>query len=93
VTYANGDEFRGTFDQNVKVGEGQWSWADGEGYEGVCVGGSLEGMARRRLEGVGVYDGRFREGMFHGAGVMTYDDGSVFDGEWRKGKRLNGNFT
>lgn len=81
------------FDDNVRVGKCEWVWASGGGYEGVCVSGGLVGVARRRVGGVGEYDGTFRDGVFHGAGVMVYEDGGIFDGEWCHGRRSKGKYS
>jgi hypothetical protein len=37
--------------------------------------------------GVKRYEGEFRDGLFHGHGVMTLTGFGVYEGEFRRGKR------
>jgi hypothetical protein len=42
----------------------------------------MDGHGRARMKDGRTYEGDCRLGMFDGMGVMTYPDGSVFDGQW-----------
>ena len=60
------------------------SFADGSVKEGEWVNGSLvKGTVKvKHMSYVGDLN---KEGVFHGQGKATYDDGSVYEGEWRNG--------
>jgi hypothetical protein len=34
-----------------------------------------------------MYEGAYLDEMRHGRGVLTWEDGTKYDGEWKEGKR------
>ena len=59
-------------------------------WSGDCVGGKASGSGQQVWQGSygeEIYEGEYQDGKKHGHGVVTYNDGSRFLGEWRSGKR------
>jgi hypothetical protein len=54
---------------------------DGEGKISVKFKGILN------FSDGGKYEGGWKEGKMHGAGVYTYPNGDVFEGVWEHGKK------
>jgi hypothetical protein len=61
-------------------GQGAMTMVSGEIYEGVWI----NGVFIKKVPS-GVYQGTWKDGMFHGKGTMTYNDGTVYVGEWLNG--------
>jgi len=52
------------------------------------TGGCRKGLAHGKGIAVGVdsYEGRFRNGLPHGFGKYTWENGDIYEGRWRNGK-------
>lgn len=61
---------------------------DGSYYEGEFKNGEIDGHGFRfYASSKHSYSGAFHQGEPQGQGVMRYNDGSVYEGEWRRSKR------
>ena len=61
---------------------------DGSYYEGEFKNGEIDGHGTRFFALTGnTYRGTFHLGEIEGQGLMTYADGSTFEGEWSDNKR------
>lgn len=56
-----------------------------ETYKGECKKGVADGNGTAK--GIDSYEGDFKKGYPHGNGTMTYANGSIYMGKWKKGKR------
>lgn len=56
---------------------------------GSYTGGCKKGLAHGNglAEGTDSYEGRFSKGLPHGAGKYRWEDGRIYEGEWKKGSR------
>ena len=62
--------------------------ADGSYYEGEFDNGEIEGHGFRFYASSGnQYSGQFHQGELEGQGVMTYGDGTVYEGQWHRNIR------
>jgi hypothetical protein len=100
LTLANGSVYTGSFANNVRSGYGVFNGTEEEGwsYTGEWANDQKEG---RGVETVylleakrAVYDGGFRDGVYHGHGRYEYASGDVYEGPWKDGKQHGrGRFT
>ena len=68
----------------VVQGYGSESWPDGTTYLGYFHMGEKQGQGSLTHKDC-VYEGEFYNGLFNGAGKMTFANGDVFDGNWKDG--------
>jgi hypothetical protein len=88
IEYATGDAYSGHVVANKRHGFGIYRKADGSFYEGDWVHGVREGHGRSfDPHCKHTYVGAFVDGLPHGAGTITYENGSSFVGLFRDGKR------
>ena len=40
-----------------------------------------------------LYNGEYKDGLYHGQGTYTHSNGDIFEGEWKEGKRHQGTYT
>lgn len=45
----------------------------------------MEGKGRYKLPSGSIYDGEMKDGMYHGAGKITFPDGAMYCGTFSKG--------
>jgi len=75
-------------DDEMHVGHGRLSMADGGYYEGEFDRGEINGHGLRYFAATrNHYCGEFCAGELHGQGVMSYADGSTYEGTWADNKR------
>ncbi|ETV99446.1 hypothetical protein H310_08137 [Aphanomyces invadans] len=55
-------------------------------YEGEYVNDTKHGQGTERKTAQGTYVGSFANGLKDGAGVMTWQNGNSYDGQWRQGR-------
>lgn len=72
---------------------GVYKMADGRIFEGVNVDNhfdphNLQSYYRLRLPDGELYEGNFCDEFYHGIGMYTYKDGSVYEGSWHRGTRF-----
>lgn len=101
LSYTNGDEYEGEYEDDAPEGLGTMKWADGDTYTGEWKKGFLHGKGTYTWSDGHYYTGEFRDGKKHGKGVM-YDwdtffstpgwddfDGAsqiIYEGNWNKGE-------
>lgn len=92
----SGDDavYVGQFKNDLKDGVGTQTFkSSGACYYGHFKAGAKSGNGQWTLPH-GVYSGEVEGGLFHGRGVMKYNSGGCFDGQWVQGKRHGyGEFT
>ncbi|MFM2194865.1 MAG: hypothetical protein RL092_465 [Bacteroidota bacterium] len=76
----------GSFKNGLPEGNGEWTWKlwSDQGYvkiTGSFSNGLVEGKAKALLVSGNVYEGNFKNGLFHGQGILTYIDGSIAEGK------------
>lgn len=54
-------------------------------YKGACKKNLAHGKGIAK--GINVYEGEFKNGYPHGEGIMQYENGATYSGEWKKGER------
>ena len=70
-------------------GEGTWVWDDGDKFEGFWKDGLyIDGVFF--YKNAGEYEGKFKDGMRHGIGTMSWANGSQYSGDWNNDQE-NGN--
>ena len=88
VEYADGSEYAGNFKQGLRHGNGTMYYGRGNGtpYESPLKSSSGRGKV---LDGYGRcrYAGEWRNDHWHGQGVYYCSDGTMYEGEFRKGVR------
>jgi hypothetical protein len=73
---------------------GVYTLSDGRIFEGYTVDNhfdvrNLNSFYRLTLPNKkGIYEGYFCDEQFHGSGMFTYEDGSVYEGHWFRGTRF-----
>lgn len=78
-------------DDHDFVLEKEWSGADT--YNGLYTGwidrttGQPNGSGTLRMDDGAVYNGQWKQGLFHGEGVLATVEGDLFHGSWRDGKQ------
>ncbi len=87
----------GEFKENKRVGQGTFTWFDGDKYVGEWKGDKINGLGTftygSKSEWFGdKYVGEFKDDMFHGQGTYTSANGEKYVGEYRDDKR-NGQGT
>jgi hypothetical protein len=86
IKFKNGDEYIGNFKDGRMSGHGIMKYfnigkdSDNE-YENLMMGETA------------VYDGQWKAGKRHGKGLMSWQDGTKFDGEWANDQRSIGRQT
>lgn len=77
VHFSNEDKYKGHFNDGRPSKHGEIKYH----LSIVSPSGELEG---------GEYLGNFKNGKRHGRGVMKWEDGSIFEGEWASDERVHG---
>lgn len=90
--HTNGIIIRGKFDENANnTTNATLSTMDNEGgsimLKGHIVNGTLKGEGEIMIPGEGRYAGFIENGVPHGVGVWSREDGSWYEGEWFQGMR------
>jgi hypothetical protein len=91
LTYATGETLRGEFKAGkIYTGEGTARYYDSEVMQaGRWVEGEMQGPGTQ-ADGSLTYTGEFKDGHYHGAGVIIYKTGEALKGEFRKGRIWKG---
>lgn len=77
IKFKNEDKYKGYFNDGRPSKHGELRY-----LLSLCgPNGELEG---------GEYRGEFKCGKRHGHGILRWDDGTIFDGEWQADERLQG---
>jgi hypothetical protein len=86
MTWANGDVYEGSFENNVRNGKGSMVFAYHPGdksigkYDGYWKNDMMHGKGARKYANGDKYDGEFCSGKRHGEGRFTYANGDMFWG-------------
>ena len=89
------NKFEGEIENGQPNGNGIWTQCDGATYVGQFVNGLREGIGTftwsiHSPDGVGMYEGEYKNNRQSGKGIRTRSDGSKYDGIWKNGKLWNG---
>ena len=77
IKFKNEDKYKGYFNDGRPSKHGELRY-----LVSLCVpNGEFEG---------GEYRGEFKCGKRHGHGILRWDDGTIFDGEWQADERVQG---
>lgn len=90
-----GTSYKGTFDNNVYHGQGEFTWKDGSYYKGSYQFGLKHGQGilfkKSALEGANdrwvMYEGDFSEDKKEGYGEIKWSNGSIFKGYFKANER------
>ena len=69
--FADGERYEGQWKNNMKHGQGIFTFADGNVYEGEYKHGRREGQGRFTWADHNMYEGSFVDDMMHGAGCLN----------------------
>ena len=90
--FGNGDEekdgkYVGDIENGEPIGQGTFTWSDGEKYVGEWKDGRKSGQGTLTLSSGNKYVGEFKDGIYHGQGTFTWSDGDKYVGEFKDGKK------
>jgi len=90
--FGNGDEekdgkYVGDIENGEPIGQGTFTWSDGEKYVGEWKDGRKSGQGTLTLSSGNKYVGKFKDGIYHGQGTFTWSDGDKYVGEFKDGKK------
>ena len=88
--FGNGDEekdgkYVGDIENGEPIGQGTFTWSDGEKYVGEFKDGKEHGQGTYTFHDGKKYEGEFKDGEFHGQGTYTWSDGQKYEGKWKDG--------
>jgi len=89
--FGNGDEekdgkYVGDIENGEPIGQGTFTWSDGEKYVGEWKDGRKSGQGTLTLSSGNKYVGEFKDGKKHGQGTYIKPDGRKYVGEFKDGK-------
>ena len=87
-SYANGGKYLGDWKDGKKEGQGSITFGKGD-FEGEIYSGewknNMPNGKGKEITNEYVFDGEFKDWIFHGQGKKTYVDGTIEEGEWNEG--------
>ena len=87
IIFPDGSKFKGNF-KNDYLDNGEFNWINGIKYEGNFVDSKLNGKGKiSNTNGNSFYDGEFVDNKFHGNGKYVFNNGDVYEGEYKYGKK------
>eukprot|EP00796_Vickermania_ingenoplastis_P012996 gene12996-8842_t len=86
MTYADGSQYEGRFNNGEPTGDGIMLYSDGSEYRGGFTKGKAHGEGSMTYSDGACYNGRFHEGKPNGKGIMKYSDGAKYEGLFQDGK-------
>ena len=89
------NKFEGEIENDQPNGNVIWIQCDGSRYVDQFVNGLIEGIGTftwsiHSPDGVGMYEGEYKNNRQSGKGIRTRSDGSKYDGIWKNGKLWKG---
>lgn len=87
ATYANGDVFRGTYQDGKRHGKGTYTFSNKAVYEGDYTNNKKEGLGKLSTPDGGLYEGLWSDDKRCGKGTYTYPTGDKYEGEWKDGQK------
>lgn len=79
--------YKGSFADDEMCGTGQFTFPNGDMYDGEWQHGYAHGHGMFRWANGDMYQGEFRCMMKHGMGSYIFKDGTKYDGRWKDNKR------
>jgi hypothetical protein len=104
ILYKNGQTYEGSMVNGLRVGSGLHTFTENDvlnrtTYDGEWKEDERSGNGTLMLKDGEKYVGEFRNGLYHGHGVLTFSENNVneranYDGDWKHDKRSgNGTLT
>ncbi|MBE9042730.1 CHAT domain-containing protein [Oscillatoriales cyanobacterium LEGE 11467] len=87
VTFGDGTQCEGDFQDSQLNGFGQCIYSNGNKYEGEFRDGEANGRGIFTFANGDVYEGEFRDGQRNGVGLFTFANGDRYEGEFRDNRR------
>jgi len=86
-TGANGETFRGMYENDKKNGKGVHKFVNNDIYEGEFVDGKKHGSGVIKFSNGDVFEGHFENDVKANQGIYKFANGNVYVGEWMNDKR------
>ena len=93
-TWTDGRKYVGESKDNKWNGQGTMTWPDGQKYVGEWADAKQSGHGKfvfgtdNGVNAGDVYAGQFKNGLFHGNGLYTFNDGRVMHGVWKEDQQI-----
>ena len=75
---------------NMKNGQGIYTWPNGDKYEGEWVDDIIQGKGTITYANGEIYSGELFNEMRNGYGTYSWPDGTIWKGEWKDDKWISG---
>ena len=86
VTYPDGSVYVGNLINGIRTGEGVYTWAVGDKYDGDWENDAMSGVGAYTFSSGNLYVGTLADGVRSGAGVFTWYSNDLivasYNGEW-----------
>ncbi len=83
--WANGNVYKGEYDNDKLQGFGNITFTTGASYEGTWKNGKAHGQGIFNMAGGARFAGKYKKGKRHGKGMMTFPNGAILTGNWYNG--------
>ena len=80
-------EYVGEYKDDMRHGQGTFTWSDGRKYVGEWRDGKRHGKGAYTCDSGYRYVGGFKNNKEHGEGISTYPDGEKYVGEFQDGEK------
>jgi hypothetical protein len=87
IKLPNGDKYDGDWEDDMKNGQGTYSYARGGSYEGEWADDMRNGYGVNKWPNGDRYAGKWQNNKRNGKGKYFYADGGKYDGEWKDDMR------
>ena len=89
ITSLDGNVYEGQVnsENGKRHGEGKYTYANGDTYEGQYQHGKPHGEGKSTYANGDTYEGQYQHDKRHGEGKYTYANGTTYEGQWQHGKR------
>ena len=87
ITYADGSEYVGDVEYNMRNGQGVLKYPNGNIYEGGFTNNVREGEGTFTFTDGKKYVGEFSGGNYNGKGTFYYKSGNIYEGDFKDGQR------
>jgi hypothetical protein len=81
---ANGERYKGQWENGLKDGHGEMIFADGKKYNGEWKNGMMHGKGVLFFTDGSRYEGEWTENRLTGRGSLIFWDGKIHKGEWKE---------
>ncbi|NRB40143.1 MAG: caspase family protein [Pseudomonadales bacterium] len=86
LTWPDGKQYIGQFEQGMMHGKGKLILATGDVYAGDFTQGQMQGHGSWVLANSSKYKGDIHNGLYHGKGELVTEDGAKYTGDFTKGE-------